>query len=104
MRLISPACQRILRERSALIYPHLCSAIDAGPRGVGEVDSILKSSVLLSTPVTGEVFRSCTVSIVVVVVAGVAILDQVQAQLTSSSFDAAPARPSCLLESLSGIL
>ena len=66
------------------------------------MDSILKSSVLLSTPVTGEVFRSCTVSIVVVVVAGVAILAQDQTQLTSSCFDAAPARPCCLLDSLSG--
>ena len=36
-------------------------AVDADHKGVGEEDSILKSSVVLSAPVTGEVFRSCEV-------------------------------------------
>ena len=57
-------------------------AFGADPKGTGEGDSIFESSIVLSAPVLGEVFRSCTVAAVVVVVV-VAILDQGYTQLTS---------------------
>ena len=80
------ACRSVLVTAYVLVALIFSLAFDADPKGVGEEDSILKSSVVLSVPVTGEVLRSCTIGItvVVVVVVGVAILAQVQTQLTSS--------------------